>query len=218
MSLENQPWYATNATIEYYNSNNGELTEIRLGAIYSGDTTISWNEIPNADKITYIGANAFKGCINLALTSLPANLEAIGGYAFEGCTSLEKISIPEGCTKIGEYCFKDCTNLTEIVTESKSELTLYGYVFYGCTSLETAYLPNVKITDYNTTWYGQTFGACTNLKNVQLGSKGNPVTGITGWACYGCSRNDLIIKIYTERRSTFRESAMESNKCNNRIL
>ena len=61
--------------------------------------------------ITKIRSNAFNGCANLALTSLPAGVTSIGDSAFYHCTNLALTSLPEGLTSIGAGAFYNCTSL-----------------------------------------------------------------------------------------------------------
>ena len=63
---------------------------------------------------TFVRDNAFNGCKNLALTSLPSGLTSIGYSAFRNCTSLTSITFEGTLTTINSHAFDGCTNLTTI--------------------------------------------------------------------------------------------------------
>ena len=92
-------------------------------------------------NVTSIGQEAFNGCTNLALTSLPSGLTSIGQQAFDGCTNLALTSLPSGLTSIGYQAFNGCTNLA--LTSLPSGLTSIGNnVFKNCTNLALTSLPS----------------------------------------------------------------------------
>jgi hypothetical protein len=48
------------------------------------------------DNIEIIKNNAFYGCKELELNSLPSNLKTIGEYAFHSCKKIHITELPEG--------------------------------------------------------------------------------------------------------------------------
>ena len=168
-SLAKEPWGATSATIEYYSSTTGELVNLVLGREYQGNTEINWTEIPNADKVTKIRGDAFNGCTNLSITSLPNNIKSIEGSTFRDCANIKIEKIPEGVTLIGPYAF------------------------YKCTSIERLEIPNAGNTSYGY----QPFALCTGLKEVILGEIGKPVSDF-GTIFAACQQKNLTIKVYVE--------------------
>ena len=169
-SLANAPWGATNATVEYYSASTGELVNLNIGNKYQANTEINWEHIPNENKVTKINANAFSGCTNLALTSLPENITKIENYAFNGCTNLKIEKIPEGITEIGAEVFAVCKSIERLEIPNSGNIK-YGY---------------------------QPFRACTGLKEVILGGIGKPAQDVTTKLFYTCNQKDLTIKIYVE--------------------
>ena len=169
-SLANAPWGATNATVEYYSASTRELVNLNIGNKYQANTEINWEHIPNEDKVTKINANAFSGCTNLALTSLPENITKIENYAFNGCTNLKIEKIPEGITEIGAEVFAVCKSIERLEIPNSGNIK-YGY---------------------------QPFRACTGLKEVILGGIGKPAQDVTTKLFYTCNQKDLTIKIYVE--------------------
>ena len=85
-------------------------------------------------NVTRIGQQAFNGCTNLALTSLPSGLTRIDSSAFSSCTNLALTSLPSGLTSIGNNVFSYCTNLA--LTSLPSGVTSIGNrAFSGCISI-----------------------------------------------------------------------------------
>ena len=74
-----------------------------------------------------------------------------------------------------------------------------NYTFYGCTSLKKAYLPKAKGFEYNG-FSDFTFGNCTALQLIQLGSVGFPISQMVNEAPFmpfaGCTDPELVIEIY----------------------
>lgn len=64
-----------------------------------------------AEPVTEIGADAFKGCLELTSVVLPATLRSIGDNAFSGCVKLVSITIPASVIQMGSYVFYDCVTL-----------------------------------------------------------------------------------------------------------
>ena len=92
-------------------------------------------------NVTRIGQQAFNGCTNLALTSLPSGLTRIDSSAFSSCTNLALTSLPSGLTSIDSSAFSSCTNLA--LTSLPSGLTSIGNnVFSYCTNLALTSLPS----------------------------------------------------------------------------
>ena len=128
-------------------------------------------------NVTSIGQEAFNGCTNLALTSLPSGLTSIGQQAFDGCTNLALTSLPSGLTSIGYQAFNGCTNLA--LTSLPSGLTsIDSSAFNGCTNLALTSLPSGLTSIGN-----NVFKNCTNLALTSLPSG---VTSIGNRAFSGC--------------------------------
>lgn len=69
-------------------------------------------EITFGNNVKTIGAQAFKGCINLQLLRLPESLEYIGSQAFASCISLHgTTTLHNNVKRLGRQAFYD-TNIT----------------------------------------------------------------------------------------------------------
>ena len=106
------------------------------------------------DKIETIGANAFEGCISLVEVSLPASLKQLGQNAFIGCNKLEKVELWEGLESIGADAFDGCVELKRLalpasVKSLKSDNVTYIEAFRGSSikSLSVA-LDNPYFAEY----------------------------------------------------------------------
>lgn len=84
-------------------------------------------------SVTFIGADAFKNCVNLRSVAFPgkSQLLTIGASAFEG-TALTSFTIPQGVTSIGEKAFFGVAGLT-FVTIPDSVSTIGNNAFPNVT-------------------------------------------------------------------------------------
>jgi len=92
-----------NQYIEYIDTWPSTITSIEKNAFaYSSIESV---RIPTS--ISYIGQNAFEGCVNLTdvIFDDPSAVDRIDDYAFNGCEVLETITIPASVTYIGNYAF-----------------------------------------------------------------------------------------------------------------
>ena len=97
--------------------------------------------IKNYDSVVTIGSNAFYGCQNLLLNSLPSNLNSIETGAFYTCFKITVSSIPQGVRIIASQSFQDCKAITEMTFEG--DITyIYTYAFSGATKLTKLSFPN----------------------------------------------------------------------------
>lgn len=177
---------------------NGVLTEIVTPSVVKtlnaptkvtfNGTTINW--IPsttaallefNAPNVTTITTPLFKGYT--ALTSI----------SFKNLTTLNNSGTDSGLCR-------QCTALTSVSMPNLQTVTAtssgYAGAFWGCTALETITLPKLQsVTGADNN--GGMFRLCTALKNVQLGSEGNPVTYLQSNVFNACTQSGLTITIYT---------------------
>ncbi len=193
------PWGATNATIEYYSAVTGELVNVIWGTKYSGNKDINWTELPNADKITVIRANAFDGCENLALTSLPSNIKIIEKEAFKNCKKIAINQIPPTCKTISAGAFNGCESITSITANTTNTVQVLADSPFGCKNLKNAYFSNVSIrNEQEGGWNGTIFNECTSLESITLGSVGHPVEELQARTFRNCTQKDFTIKIYVK--------------------
>lgn len=77
----------------YYNKDDSEFTSISFTTNDGGQTC------------TYIGRQAFQGCSQLAITTLPNSIEYIGENAFRECKSFNLSSLPTSLKELGDNAF-----------------------------------------------------------------------------------------------------------------
>ena len=94
------------------------LTITGSGEMFDCDGGAPWESKKNriasvvfSGHVTYVGAEAFLGCENLANVDFGGAMYAIGPNAFRDCTALTTISLPSTFRRFYESCFQGCTNL-----------------------------------------------------------------------------------------------------------
>lgn len=142
--------------------------------------------------------DAFNGCTKLTTVNWPAATDVSSTRVFQGCTSLSSVTFGTKVTStsMGASYFEGCTSLKTIdLTKLTKVKTIGNRVFYGCTSLESIVIPKAVTTLGNssikrqsgTSYYGNTFENCTNLKSVTF-ETGSALTKIGGEKVFaGCS-------------------------------
>ena len=86
------------------------------------------------EGISKIEENAFFGCENLEIITLPQSLTQIKDSAFEKCISLKEINLPKNLTSLGKKAFKDCSSILKIYIDRN--LNIIGeQAFLNCNSL-----------------------------------------------------------------------------------
>ena len=85
--------------------------------------------IPNS--VTNIGFQCFRDCLKLPSITIPNSVTSLGDWVFLSCLSLTSANIPEGMTSIPKHTFSNCGSLTS-VTIPNSVTTLETYAFSSC--------------------------------------------------------------------------------------
>lgn len=92
---------------------NGEMYDCTGGAPWEKDKE-KITSVVFSGHVSYVGAEAFKGCKNLTGVDFGGAMYAIGPDAFRDCTALTTISLPSSFRRFYESCFQGCTNLEKI--------------------------------------------------------------------------------------------------------
>lgn len=90
------------------NFNKKGIEEVNIPDTYISNSFIYKG---NQFRITSIGNNVFKDCINLKHVEIPNTITKIKNNAFYGCTSLENLVIPDNVTEIGKNAFYGVKNV-----------------------------------------------------------------------------------------------------------
>ena len=85
-----------------------------------------------SNNVTRIGAQAFKGCSNLATISLPSSVSYIGTSAFQDCSKLNNINL-QNVSYIGNSAFK---NAFSSIPTSSVELNVEKANYVGANAFE----------------------------------------------------------------------------------
>lgn len=112
-------------------------------------------------SVTYAGAYAFSGCVNLGEAVVPAS---VGYRAFEGCTLLENVEVKSG-TFINEYAFAGCTSLARI-SLNKYIGNIARAAFANCSSLTDVYYEGTE----------------TEKEDIEIGTGNDALSGAV-WHC-----------------------------------
>ena len=145
------------------------------GTTFQGCNTLE--QLTLSDNITEFGQYEFANCYNLKTLTLPSKLITIGQYAFSYCYLLKNIVIPNNVTTINQYAFSYCTSVETITIGEKvttmgnqvftaqyrerdtlqaiymlplTPPTITSSTFYQLGSAFTIYVPNGKLTAYQT--------------------------------------------------------------------
>ena len=128
------------------------VTEIP-DAAFNGKSNVT--KVIVHDKVTYIGADAFKNCVNLVEVEIKNAGEQkvdlkIGANAFSGCKKLGKITLSDRLVEMGDGVFGNCEALVTIELpaslerfgtygndEEGNEVLVSLNAFEGCKALET---------------------------------------------------------------------------------
>lgn len=140
-------------------------------------------QLPNT--ITTIGVEAFYNCA-ISKMELPASIIYIGNEAFSDCpmtevalpsslktigdkaflnSKLEEITIPASVTSLGFSAFKD-NKMLKTITIDDAAVTINGDAFYGCTELFNVNL-GTKVVSFENSTLG-IFQNCTKLEQIVL--------------------------------------------------
>lgn len=155
-----------------------------------------WSSVVIADRIEYIGKNAFARCDALQEVSLHPYLQ-IGDGAFEGCTSLNQLSfagLQEANVdddnnslmvtglQIGAKAFKNCEQIYEVYFP-RTNIWIGDNAFENCESLYSIYC-DYSSDEYTLAIGDNAFVGCYSLTYVKL----TPYTVEIGESAFeGCS-------------------------------
>ena len=127
------------------------------------------------DGVTAIGAQAFRGCVNLRSVTIPAGVESIGDLAFMGCGKLSRIELDENnaafTVEDGVLFNADKTELLfcspkrggKTYSVPDTVVRIAPGAFYGCKKLQSVTLPD-SVTEIGEL----AFTECAALKDIVL--------------------------------------------------
>lgn len=121
-------------------------------------------------ELTYIGNNAFRGCISLRFTpdsfSEATNLKMLGVGAFTG-TGVTSIDLSKTqITEINNNMFEGCSLLETVKLPEDKVTAILTNAFYGCTMLGSI----EGLGESLATIAQNAFANCLSLKNFELGA------------------------------------------------
>ena len=174
----------------------GLLTISGTGKIINGDGGSIWSGKPVMavdirSGITAVGSNAFFGCDQLQVISLPDTVTQLDKNAFGNCAALSSILVdaknPAYKSVDGALYSKDGTVLIKCPADAETFVvpdgvtTIGDYAFFGAKSLKNVYFPEGSLTTIG----AMAFEFCTGLTAVILPAG---VTEIGMYAFAHCSK------------------------------
>lgn len=174
----------------------GLLTISGTGKIIDGDGGSIWSGKPVMavdirSGITAVGSNAFFGCDQLQVISLPDTVTQLDKNAFGNCAALSSILVdaknPAYKSMDGALYSKDGTVLIKCPADAETFVvpdgvtTIGDYAFFGAKSLKNVYFPEGSLTTIG----AMAFEFCTGLTAVILPAG---VTEIGMYAFAHCSK------------------------------
>ena len=174
----------------------GLLTISGTGKIIDGDGGSIWSGKPVMavdirSGITAVGSNAFFGCDQLQVISLPDTVTQLDKNAFGNCAALSSILVdaknPAYKSVDGALYSKDGTVLIKCPADAETFVvpdgvtTIGDYAFFGAKSLKNVYFPEGSLTTIG----AMAFEFCTGLTAVILPAG---VTEIGMYAFAHCSK------------------------------
>ena len=168
-----------------WNLTGGVLTISGTGAMtHYSDSGTPWysyrssiKSVVIVDGVTSIGNYAFQSCADLTFVTIPNSVLSIGIRTFSGCKSLTSIEIPNSVTSIGSHAFDGCIGLKAVHI---SDLTAWCKISFGNTYSNTH-------EDYGTNPLNYAHNLYLNGTLIADLVIPNNVTGIGGYAFYGCT-------------------------------
>lgn len=139
----------------------------------------------------------FSGCSKLKIDSLPPTFQVINNYTFAGCYALALESLPSSVYYLGSNCFQYCTSLKlTTLPDAITSIPQSAFLSSGIKKMSFD-----KVTTINGNSSTASFGNCTSLKQVWIGSS---LTGLGRYAFKGCSSlNKIYINLPRATVETF---------------
>ena len=154
---------------------------------YSGDVVIPESETINGEsyRVTYIGSEAFFGCVNLTSVTLPNTIVNIGYHSFAKCPLLEYIEIPAGMQQINSNAFSYCDELDYIFIHDTEPFFLWDDAFADINDHVHIIVPCncIEAFEASEEWQGiQLYDDCGNVgvgeaETVTMDVYPNPTSG-----------------------------------------
>lgn len=98
------------------------------------DARVSVPQKIGGKPVTGVGADAFRGRMDLEMVELPEGVRAIGARAFQDCGRLRGVKLPDSLTDVGVEAFSGCRMLGSL-TLGMGVKSIGRNAFMGCAAL-----------------------------------------------------------------------------------
>lgn len=132
---------------------------------FKGCTNLTSVDLSNL-SITSLDSNTFENCENLQTAVLPNTITSLGNNIFYRCHNLETVNIPSGVTTLKDGLFRDCNKL-QSVTIPNSVTKIERLVFASC-DLLSIHIPAL-VTSFDVGYYS-TFSSNKNCTVITVDS------------------------------------------------
>lgn len=176
-----------------------QLSEIKFGNYITtlGDNLFyncpSLKALVLSDSISTLSSYSFAGS-SLENVYLGASIITLPSYCFCACRKLKTIILNEELTALGSYCFAETNALEKIILPAKISI-IPTYCFYNSSIKEITFRGNIEKID------NSCFGACTNLKSIDL--TGVKVFGTSCFAKAGLEKIEIPASLSSWTASSF---------------
>ena len=127
--------------------------------------------------VTYVGADAFRECINVTQITFSDSVTSIASFAFLYCLNLESVSLPKKLESLGQESFARCPKITYV--SIPDTVTFLDGAFQYCTALKEVYIGGMPVPSM-VTYRGAMFRGCTSLEKIEVSKDNIGLTIIDG--------------------------------------
>ncbi len=155
------------------------------------------------ESLRFIGANAFRKCVNLEINDLPDSLTHIGGSAFAYCSSIKSVVVPAGVADMRDaFCHSGLESVTLMGNPD-----MWYRAFEGCENLKEVNLPDTLVNINQLA-----FEDCTSLESITIPESVERIEWGAFMDCVNLSDIEHSGKIYKVDSGAFENTAWEASQ------
>lgn len=154
-----------------YSDENTEITDLIIPSsvtrieMYAFDNCKGLKSVKFPNSLKYIGKQSFFSCSSLTNISIPNSVEVLDASSFGNCTNLKSLTIGKSVKIIETMAFAPSENLNEVYCLAKDVPNTNTSAFHN-PQIATLYVPEVSLTQYETTMPWSQFGTILPIDDV----------------------------------------------------